>query len=235
MREICSPKARPGRLVHSLGAFLTALFLTTCSDNPTGPDRAGLATLRVAPVFDAYARVAPLVLDNVRVIVVRPPADTAAVASRSVAAGTNQLQLGVTVPLRSSSEDLQVTLELYAGTTLLFSGTSTVHVTAGAPGSPQTVPVTYRGPGAQATAITVAPRDTTLSFGATFPFQASATDAQGQPVAQFYVSWSLPGAPTGVTVDATGSITAPSARDTFFVKAVTPNGLADSTRVFIAA
>ncbi|MBL8978774.1 MAG: hypothetical protein JNM53_10195, partial [Gemmatimonadetes bacterium] len=60
------------RVVKCAAAALLSLLVITCTDNPVGPGRPGLGSLRVAPTFDAFARNAPLTLDNVRVIVVRP-------------------------------------------------------------------------------------------------------------------------------------------------------------------
>jgi len=217
-----------GRLVFVL---LAAASLVTCTEEPTSPTRPGVGTLRVTPQFNAFARLVPLTLDNVRVIVVRPPSDTILRAARSFSPGTQQLTLSLPVLLLSSSEALQVTLELYAGTTLLFTGTSTVQVAAGASTPPASVPVSYQGPGATLTTLTLAPRDTSVTLGATFPFGATAVDGQQNNVPQFYVSWS---ADNG-TIDAAGVFTAPTARDTLYVHAVTPNGVRDSTRVFVTA
>ncbi len=218
-----------GRLALVL---LAAASLVTCTEEPTSPTRPGVGTLRVTPQFNAYARLVPLTLDNVRVIVVRPPSDTILRAARSFSPGTQQLTLNLPVLLLSSSEALQVTLELYAGSTLLFTGTSTVQVTAGVSAPPPaSVPVSYQGPGATLTTLTLAPRDTSVTLGATFPFGATAVDGQQNNVPQFYVSWS---ADNG-TIDAAGVFTAPTARDTLYVHAVTPNGVRDSTRVFVVA
>ncbi|MEO8140822.1 MAG: hypothetical protein ABI742_14295, partial [Gemmatimonadota bacterium] len=110
------------RWLRSAGTALAGLLLVTCStDSPVGPGRPGIGSLRLAPVFDAFARVAPLTLDNVRVIVVRAPAETLAVVPRAFNPNNNQLQLNIPVFLQSVSEDLLVTLELYSGTTLLFT------------------------------------------------------------------------------------------------------------------
>ncbi len=224
------------RWLRAAGAALAAFVLVTCSsDSPVGPGRRGIGSVRVAPAFDAFARVAPLTLDGVRVIVVRPPAETLAVVPKPFNPTSTQLQLNIPVFLQSVSEDLLVTLELYSGQTLLFSGTRTLRVTQGAATPPDSIPVAYQGPGSQVAALVITPRDTTISFGAQLPYTVSATDAQAAPVAQYYVSWSTPGAPTGTTIDASGRLTAPSARDTFYVKAVTPNGVIDSTSVIVAA
>ncbi len=224
------------RWLRSTCAALAAFLLVTCStDSPLAPGRQGIGSLRVVPAFNAFARVAPLTLDNVRIIVVRPPADTLVNTDSAFSATSSQLQLNIPVFLQALTEDLQVTLELYSGTVLLFRGTTTVQVSQGVRTPPDSIPVTYQGPGSQVTTLTIAPRDTTLGFGAKVPFTVDATDANAQPVAQYYVSWSTVGAATGTTVDGAGTLTAPSSRDTFYLKVVTPTGVADSTQVFVTA
>ncbi len=224
------------RWLRSTGAALAALLLVTCStDTPLGPGHQGIGSLRVVPTFNAFARVAPLTLDNVRIIVVRPPADTLVNTDSAFRATSSQLQLNIPVFLQALTEDLQVTLELYSGTVLLFRGTTTVQVSQGVRTPPASIPVTYQGPGSQVTTLTIAPRDTTLSFGAKVPFTVDATDANATPVSQYYVSWSVIGAATGTTVDGAGTLTAPAVRDTFYLKVVTPTGVADSTQVFVTA
>ncbi|MBL8980166.1 MAG: hypothetical protein JNM53_17270, partial [Gemmatimonadetes bacterium] len=206
-------------------------LVITCTDNPVGPGRPGLGSLRVAPTFDAFARNAPLTLDNVRVIVVRPPSDTVARVSRSFSVSSSQLTLNIPLQLQAASEDLEVTLELYAGTTLLFSGTRIVRVAQGLTPAPDSVPVAYQGPGATIAAITIGPRDTTVVFGGSFLFGATAVDSQQAPVASFYVGWTA----SAGTIDAAGQFTAPAARDTVTVTATTPSGITDQTTVIVAA
>ena len=219
------------RVVKCAAAALLSLLVITCTDNPVGPGRPGLGSLRVAPTFDAFARNAPLTLDNVRVIVVRPPSDTVARVSRSFSVSSSQLTLNIPLQLQAASEDLEVTLELYAGTTLLFSGTRIVRVAQGLTPAPDSVPVAYQGPGATIAAITIGPRDTTVVFGGSFLFGATAVDSQQAPVASFYVGWTA----SAGTIDAAGQFTAPAARDTVTVTATTPSGITDQTTVIVAA
>src|SRR5690606_38942257 len=221
-------------LTRALRASLTAgaaLLVITCTDNPVGPGRPGLGSLRVAPTFDAFARNAPLTLDNVRVIVVRPPSDTLANVARSFSVSSSQLTLNIPLQLQAASEDLEVTLELYAGTTLLFSGTRIVRVSQGLTPPPDSVPVAYQGPGASIAAITIGPRDTTVVFGGGLRLGAPAVDSQAAPVASFYVGWTA----SAGTIDAAGQFTAPAARDTVTVTATTPSGITDQTTVIVAA
>jgi len=232
-----SLQTRPmGRALRAALSLLSPLLLVTCTDNPAGPGRPGIGTLRIAPAFDAYSRIAPLTLDNVQVIAVRPAADTLARVSQGFSLTTQQLQLDVPVLLSGLSDDVDVTLRLFSGTTLLFEGTSTIRVTAGVRTLPNSIPVSYQGPGSSVASLTLSPRDTILQTGDSLAFQLSAADSQQSPVALYYVSWQLAGVTApGTRLDATGRLRAPSVPDLFYVKVATPNGVVDSTSVTIVA
>ncbi len=219
------------RVVRYAAVALLALVIVTCTDNPIGPGHPGVGRLNVVPVYPAYARVAPLAMDNFRIIVVRPPADTLANVSSTFNSDSSQVQTRINVSLNASSEDLDVTIELYAGGILLFRGTRTVRVSQGSSTPADSVPVTYQGPGAQLATLTVSPRDTTVPFGAAFSFGASATDSGGNPLAQFYVSWDA----SAGSINGQALFTAPAARDTVIIRAITPTGIADSTTVIVVA
>lgn len=223
-----------GRTLRAALALLSPLVFVTCTSDPAAPDRPGLGTLRVAPQFNAYSRIPPLTLDNVQIIVVRPAADTLANVSRGFSVSSQQLSLNVPILMSGLSDDVDVTLRLFAGTTLLFEGTSTLRVTAGASNQPSPIPVSYQGPGSSVASLVLSPRDTSLQAGDSLAFQLSAADSQGAPVAQYYVSWNrVGGTATGTRLDATGKLRAPGSADFFYVKVATPNGTVDSTSVTI--
>ena len=232
-RPIAMPVAAFRRLVRSafgtVAVSAVALTLVTCTDDPVGPGRGGIAHLRLQPVFDAYSRVAPLALDRVRVVVIRPRTDTLADVSQAFSATATSVRLDVPVRLERTTEDLEVNLELYAGSILLFSGADTARVAAGTSNPVSQIPVRYKGPGANLASFTLGPRDTLVPAGGVFAFTASAVDSQQAPVAQFYLSWSA----TAGTIDAAGQFTAPALADTVWVRAVTPTQIWDSTRVFV--
>lgn len=157
-----SPLVRglPFRTLRSTLVAVLTLFLVTCTDNPTGP-RPGLGGLRVRPAFDQFARLAPLTLNRVRVLVVRD-ADTIVRESRSFSVNTTELQLSLQVPLVRPVEQLQVILELYADQTLLFSGSSIVEVSQGQVTSIQSIDVSYVGPGGNVAVLGLLPQDTSV-------------------------------------------------------------------------
>jgi alpha-tubulin suppressor-like RCC1 family protein len=214
---------------RALGVVVITLVLATCTDNPVGPGKGGVAYLRLQPVFDVYSRVAPLTLDRVRIRVIRPPTSVLADVSQPFSPTATTVQLSVPVRLERTSEDLEIHLEMYAGTILLFSGMDSARVTAGQSSAVSQIPVSYQGPGANIASISLGPRDTLVPAGATFAFTADAVDAQQAPVTQFYLSWSV----TGGRIDGAGQFTAPAAADTVWVRGVTPTGIWDSTQVFV--
>ncbi len=206
-------------LIRAGQAALAVLLLVTCStDSPIGLDRPGLAAVRVRPKFDASARLAPLTLDRVRVIVVRPPTEILADISRGFDANATQVQVDAPVLLNDVSEDLQVTVELYAGSQLLFRGTRTITVTAGSSTAPAEIPVDYAGPGSTLTTLALAPLDTSVTPGATFTFRISARNGQGADVPEFYVGWSA----SGGSITPAGSFTAPQTPGPVTITATAP-------------
>jgi hypothetical protein len=103
---------------RALGVVVITLVLATCTDNPVGPGKGGVAYLRLQPVFDVYSRVAPLTLDRVRIRVIRPPTSVLADVSQPFSPTATTVQLSVPVRLERTSEDLEIHLEMYAGTIL---------------------------------------------------------------------------------------------------------------------
>ena len=162
------------RTLAASAALGTALLLVTCTGEPVAPGAPRLGQVSIAPIWPEASRLGGLVLDNVRLTVVRLPADTLARIARTFAPSTTQLQLTVPVLLLGPSENLQVTLELLSGTTLLFSGTQLISVGAGGGGSPIPIPVAFTGPGGQVAALTLSPRDTTISAGSQLAFTVTA-------------------------------------------------------------
>ncbi len=216
---------------RSSAVILLVLLLgvATCRDDPAGADRAR-AILSIAPVLPASAAqldAFALTIDNVRLIVVRPPSSVVLDETYPLAPDQTTLQISETIDLQSSPETFEVTVEYRSGATVLFSGTTTVQLTSGAPTQPEEIPVTYAGPGQNVATLAITPLDTTATFGATVPYAVTARDGQGAPVLDFYVAWSTSD-PT-VPIDALGRLTAGSQRQTVTVTARTPTDVTAST------
>jgi hypothetical protein len=185
-----------------------AVSLATCARESAGPPRN--AAFSVAPVLPSGTSLAAfnLSIDNVRLIVVRPPADTVFDQTFAFPANQSSLPISADIPLEQSPETFQVTIQLLSGTTLLFAGTQSVSVTADAVTPPAQIPVTYSGPGQNVATLTIDPPDSVLTQGGTLQFRLTAKDAQGVIVPTFYASWTT--SDTNVAkVDATGVLTTP--------------------------
>src|SRR3989442_8074999 len=210
------------------------LVLAACHDDPAGPRRGGPAYLAVQPVFGSAVELASfgLIADTVRLDVVRPPADTLRTLTVFFDPDSSQIRLGANVALRVPVETLAVHLELRGGGFALFSGTAPVEVRAGQPGTPHEILLAYTGPGSNVASVTIAPRDTVLTFGGSLRFHVTARDLAGAPVSLFYVLWGASDS-SALRMTPSGLASAPGARATLWVRARTPTGVGDSTPVTV--
>ena len=155
-----------------------ALVLTTCTDEPSGPGGTRRAYLALQPTFSTGIDLAAfgITIDSLRVVVIRPVADTLANATYPFPADSSALSLPVTVNLIQPVETLSVVLEFRGGGLALFSGSRLVEVQSGAPGTntPDTVPVSYSGPGGGVDSLEVTPDDSTISFSDSVRFRVAA-------------------------------------------------------------
>jgi len=225
------PLVRARRLA---AAFSLPLILGTCTEGGTGPS-AHRAALAVTTTLPSAADLASfnLVIDNVRLIVVRPPAETLFDQVVAFPASQTSLQLSATVDLQQDQETLDVTIQLLSGSQVLFSGTQSLQVTSGPTPAPAVIPVIYAGPGSNVASLTIDPQDSVLSFGGTMTFRLTGRDAQNNIVPSFYVSWTT--SDTNVAkIDATGHLTAPLVRGTFNVRAYTWDSVTTTTPITFA-
>lgn len=226
--RLLTPARRAWRALWPV--LVVAAGAVTC-DSPMAPKP---AMINVAPLLDfaSLNQYAGLTVDHVHLVVVRPPSDTLANTTVPFSVDSASLTANLEVAV-NGTEQLDVTIELLAGTQVVFSGTQQVSVTAGAMTQPtQPIPVSYTGPGAGIASIQIAPRDSGATFGSAVPFRVTAFDAQANPVGTFYVGWSTT---SGVsTSNATGLFTAGAQRGVVWVKAHTPTGIWDSTRITVS-
>ena len=213
-----------------LGAAVAALAITalaTCGREPVAPHlRAGLAVEPVLPPgldLQAFG----LVIDGVRILAVNSSNDTVFNKQFPFPANQTSLSLPIDVPLAQSPETFLITIEEYAGATLLFSGTQSVSLASGTTNTPAQVPVAYSGPGQNVASLTLGPLDSLLTEGASLQFRVTAKDGQGANVPTFYVSWTT--SDPAATIDATGMLKAPLVRKQITVTASTPTPVTAST------
>jgi hypothetical protein len=170
--------------MRALGVLVAAGALTTCARDAAGPGRR--ASLAVEAVLPASPDLAAfnLTIDNVRLIVVRPPADTAFDATFPFLTSLDSLELSAEITLQQSPETFQVTIQMLSGTTLLFSGT--LDVTLSESSNPPTqVPVSYAGPGQNIATLTIGPLDSVVTQGGVLQFRAT----PGRPQSLTPISW----------------------------------------------
>ena len=187
--------------------FLLALLIVTCTDKDvTGPRARGVAALNLSAFQSAPSAGQPdIPLDSLRVTLVRIADGTSALDTvlhtQADTLPGDSLVLHLSVQLKASPEEFQLTVLAYGGGAVWYSATDTTSITAGATASPRLL-ARYVGPGANATSVAVGPVDTTV--------------VGGQPVALRYIvdSASVPIAnvPVGFRVSDTtkGKVTQPS-------------------------
>ena len=126
---------RSSRSTRALAVVACVLASWTCDQETAGPGRhASLAIAALLPPTDLAAF--NLTIDNVRLIVVRPPTDTVLDQTTSFPANQPSLSLSADVPLQQASETFHVTIQLLSGSTLLFEGPQDVTLTAGETAQP---------------------------------------------------------------------------------------------------
>jgi YVTN family beta-propeller protein len=220
---------------RALAALALVLSVVTCRDalGPRGTG-AGQGHVAFAPILPSEVALASfgLAIDQVRIIVVRPAADTLADTTVALPPDSSSLDLDIHVSLLSSPETLSVSIIALSGTTPLFQGTSNVEVTSGSgTPTPTEIPVdTYVGPGAGVDSIVVLPAAPFIYVNDSLRFQVQAFDSSGAPLTQFYVSWSTSDS-TIARVNGFGVLRAPGTRSSVRVRARTPGGVADSVTV----
>ena len=227
------------RSSRAVAALLLPFLVATCTEEPVGPGgRVGFAQLAVQAEAPATGQFAGLTINFVQALVTKPNAqldkiDTLANKTVPFPPDANSLNLGLTILLSQPVDTVDLTLNYLSNGIVLFTGSQRIEVRQGPAGANQVpvIPMAYIGPGSSVTTLTVQPRDTILTEGASFPFSVTALDVQGASVPQFYVSWSSTSA--GNVINAAGVLKAGTARATLFVRAMTPDSVWDSTQVTV--
>jgi hypothetical protein len=210
-----------------LGAAIVALFarcgLDRASDVSGTPAVLRLALRGELPLhYQAFAT--NLVIEQVRLALVRRPSDTLATVTRPLPLDSASVRFNVAVALTSQAESLLAVLQYQtAQGVTLFSGQVVIEASVNPPvANTPSVPLTYTGPGGNIAFINLSPLDSVLSAGDSLEFLASAIDSNQQPVPNFYASWST--SDSRVTINALGLVRAPDLTKKVDVTAVTPNG-----------
>jgi hypothetical protein len=233
--------------LRALSSLLIAVGVAACSDAPpvavknASPGPNGGVSGRVAfnPVFSAAAlQVAQhlsdfgIDYDRVRVVLVRPPADTAKDTTVAFAPGGPDLILNLTVEVRSSDEVFDVGIQFLSGPKPVFEGEGRARShTPDHPAPPQAqIAINYVGPGANVARISLSPKTATLPSDQAIAFVATAFDANNNPVATGPLNWSSSD-PSLATISGTGALQAQGRRGSVVISATTPTGISDRATV----
>lgn len=221
--------------------FVLAFLIVTCTDKSvTGLRQRGSAALNLSAFQSQPLPGKPdIPIDSVRVILDALPLSAGASALDTVIRFTpapDTLTLDVSVSLKTDPEDFQLTVLAYGGGgTVWYRATDTTTVSSGKPATPQ-LTAKYVGPGAGATSVALAPRDTTVTGGQTIPLRVT-VDSGATAIANVPVGV-LSGDTTKGRVSqptyTTGSFVGKSGvRDSVWLYVETPTHLRDSTRIHI--
>jgi hypothetical protein len=235
------PHIRKMRFTRPLAVALTAAGLATCADAPSsikdpGPRPGGQFAARVAVAgqvsSEATQTMAALAavnmaVNNVRVVLVRPPSDTLKDTVVNVTPGQTSLTLDLTVNINGMEETLTAEIELRDGSTVLFSGSQSIVARATISGLPPAenppIPLGYVGPGSNVARIDVSPATASLAPGVTQQYTAIGVDAGGAPVPDLVVAWSTTDGTIATIDGATGLLTAGQLRGSTIVRATSPS------------
>lgn len=223
----------PSRRINRLATVLTGLLVCGCGElTMSGPPAAMLSVVPVLPEGTPAAALAPV--DDIRLRLLRPLAEVVLDSVIPFPADSSRVTIQLRIPLKELSEVFALVVELRAAGATLFRAAQTIIVYAdGAGPSARPAPVlVYVGPGSTAQLLRISPLDTVLTLGALFLFRATAFDQAGGTVADAPVLWSTNSLLTSISGD--GLLLAPVTRGAVLVRARTPTGAADSTRVRFA-
>jgi len=235
--------------LRPIATLLLAIGVATCADAPTvgrtgaSPARGTLrGRFAIAPVFSQSAQAAfaqreqfaGASFDHVRIVLVRPPADTVKDTTAVFNPDSPPLPLELSVAVTSIGEAFDGELDYTNNGQVVYSGRARFvsHASNEPPPPPQEIVVGYVGPGAEARKITVSPKTLSLVAPATATFTVTATNASDKPVPGTPVSWATSD-PSVATITADGVLTTTGKRGTVTVTATSVTGLTDNATVTV--
>jgi hypothetical protein len=236
------------RCITCLFGLVAAAAAASCSDATYSGRH--LATVVLQPQFSPHdaaiysaLRTFNLGVTSLRIVLTRPNTEET-LADTTVAVGENQDSIAVViqVAISGSQERLLASMEMSSGSVIVFQGSVEVMASLGvnpAAAVPVLVPA-WVGPGKEATRVVISPRDRIL--GATnghITFTATAFDANNTPITDpIYVSsfrWKVNDPTLGTIPLNGGDFVTLGKTGTAIISVFTPNLLADTVRITLAA
>ncbi|HYC50639.1 MAG TPA: hypothetical protein VEB19_05950, partial [Gemmatimonadaceae bacterium] len=230
--------SRPARYILAAVALFAG---ATCADNSlTGPGTSGLrAFIGLAPAFTKAAAdifkglvAFQLEVDNIHVLLKHQDGAVAKDTVIALGAGQDSVAIELLVELDVPEALLDAHIELRDGEEVLFSGVQQVRARRGSVGNAASPPValSYTGPGASATDLSLSPLDTTILATDSVVYAATATDAQGNAVPNLALEWTVRNSNLG-SVTIAGVFTPSAVRGNTWVIARLPTNVRDSARI----
>lgn len=229
-----------------VSTLLVAVGVVTCSEAPTNVRR-GAVSLALAPQFSPQAAAIyrslaafAVTLDNVHIVVRGAPVGDAlgpVLKDTLVAfpATADQIAIELELQITGNEETVVATVDLQSGSTVYFEGTQELVARVSdtvAQGEP--VAMSYVGPGASATSLTISPiistQPVTIAPLSSTAFNVQALDQQERVVNGLPVTWRTLD-PTIATVSAEGVVSATSKAGSTTLTATGLNGLSAQAAV----
>jgi hypothetical protein len=227
---------------RTLSTLLLVGGIVSCSESPTDLHRVPLR-LALAPRFSPQAEAIyrslsafAVTLDNVHVVVRGVTASDAPgplLKDTTIAfpATASEITIDIDLAIQGSEQGVVAAVELREGTTTYFAGSQTIVAKLGeTTGSPEPVEMSYVGPGATASFLTIAPQPATLAPSVSFPFTVQVFDQLERAVTDLPLTWSTSDA-TIATVSQSGVVTSTgkTGSTTLTVKGL--NGISGQTTI----
>lgn len=210
--------------------------MAACHDRLTsGPGLPFATALALAPGIESVVGGPVFELAGVRVSLSEPGSRTVVFDTvASFSAGDSTIRLAVAIRLTRPTQDfvLRVAAADVLGDTL-FRATDTVTLRQNELSPPPTaVVLQYSGPDTLVAAISIAPRDTTMTVGSTLPMRAQAIGFDQTILKSVRIGWRSSN-PASVSIGPDGTVVALAPAQGVWIVARTANDRADSTQVSV--
>lgn len=230
------------RSLSTLALVAGVAAVVSCADGPEAPSKPGVVrgrfsisaafTPAAAAVYAQRAVFPSVTFDHVRIVLVRPPADTVRDTTIVFNQNSPPATLDLTVDVRAMGEVFTGALDYTNNGQVVFHGETrlTSHPVDEPGQTSEVIKLDYVGLGANATRLVVSPKSITLPGPASTTFTATAFDASNVAVS-VPLAWSSSDPSIAAVSANTGVVTVATKPGTATITARTPTGLSDAGTV----